>query len=128
MGEVWWEGASTPEIQSSFLDNKRRRWSFEYLQGQAHITLADFREVQVSGQTIDDPVHLLIAYSKAQTLCRIGADDAASDWLWACLRATRDFRKAAKHGQKEASIPTRQPGVISRKKTSKKSRRKGRPT
>lgn len=125
MGEIWWEGASTPEIQSSFLDNKRRRWSFEYLQGEANITLADFREVQVSGQTIDDPVHLLIAYAKAQTLCRISTDDAASDWLWACLRATRDLRRA-KHGQKEAAIPTQRQGVIHREKTSKNIHRKGR--
>jgi hypothetical protein len=117
--------ASTPEIQSSFLDDKRRRWSFAYLKDQAHISLADFREVQVAGQTIDDPVHLLTAYAKAQTLCRIATEDPASDWLWACLRATRDLRKASKNGHKEAAITTRQPGVIRRKKTSKKGYRKG---
>lgn len=123
MGEIWWDGATAPEVESSFHDDKRRRWRFEYLDNQAHITLADFRAVQVSGQTIDDPVHLLTAYAKAQTLFRISSEDAASDWLLACLRATRDLRKAQKNGKKEGAVSLRQPGVIRRKKTSKKGRK-----
>ena len=131
MGEpAMWNPDAAPgaEIESSFLDNERRRWTFAYVKDAANITLADFREVQVHGKTIDDPVHLLTAFSKSQTLFRITTFDPASDWLWACFRATRDLRKArAKTWKKATDILPRQPGVFRRKKEPKKgSRGRGR--
>lgn len=107
-------------IRSLFVDNLHRKWTFAYIREAAHVGLSDFREIQIHGATIDDQVHLLTAFSKARTLFRISEEDAASDWLWACLRATRDLRR---HGAKEWKnpilIPHRQPGVIRRKKGSK---------
>lgn len=109
------------QIRSFFVDNMRRKWTFAYLQDAAHVGLSDFREVQIHGATIDDRVHLITAFSRARTLFRISEEDPASDWLWGCLRATRDFRLHGPQKWKaETSISSRQPGVISRKKRSKK--------
>lgn len=111
-------------IRSYFVDNEARKWVFAYLEGKATISVTDFREVMVSGVTIDDPVHLLTAFSKAQTLFRISTYDPASDWLWACFRATRDLRKQkGKNGHNGVPVSTRQPGVIRRKKKAKKARK-----
>lgn len=107
------------EIRSFFVDNEKRKWTFAYKAESAQIGVAEFREVVVAGKTIDDPVHLLTAFSKAQTLFRISTYDPASDWLWACFRATRDYRKG-KYGKPVSPV---QPGVIRRKKKAKKPRK-----
>lgn len=126
MGEAAWlerDPEIDPEapIRSLFVDDRHRKWTFAYLRNAAHVGLSDFREVQIHGATIDDQVHMLTAFSKARTLFRISEEDAASDWLWACLRATRDLRRnGPRKWQPEGSISSRQPGVIRRKKGSKK--------
>lgn len=126
MGEAAWlqrdpEIDPEAQIRSLFVDDRNRKWTFAYLREAAHVGLSDFREVQIHGVTIDDPVHLLTAYSKSRTLFRISEEDPASDWLWGCLRATRDLRR---HGirpwKNPALIPHRQPGVIRKNKGSKK--------
>lgn len=126
MGEAAWlerdpEVDPEAKIRSLFVDDRHRKWTFAYIREAAHVGLSDFRELQIHGATIDDQVHLLTAYSKARTLFRISEEDPASDWLWGCLRATRDLRKyGARKWQPEGSISPRQPGVIRRKKGSKK--------
>lgn len=112
------------DIRSYFVDNERRVWLYAYRGDKATIGVRDFREVVIQGVTIDDPAHLLTAFSKAQVLFRISAFDPAFDWLWACLRATRDFRKTkAKTPQNGRPVSTRQPGVIRRKRGSKKAQK-----
>jgi hypothetical protein len=111
-------------IRSFFVDNEARKWIFVYLEGKATVSVTDFREVMVNGITIDDPVHLLTAYSKTQTLFRITTYDPASDWLWACFRATRDLRKMkGKNGHSGTPVRKPQPGVIRKKKRAKKARK-----
>lgn len=115
---------SGADIRSYFQDDQKRIWSFAYRKDQATIGQSDFREVVIHGVTIDDPAHLLTAFSKAQVLFRISAFDPAFDWLWACLRATRDYRKAHKKTPGNGvPVSTREPGVIRRKKGAKKARK-----
>ena len=126
MGDAAWlerdpEIDPEAQIRSLFVDNLHRKWTFAYIREAAHVGLSDFREVQIHGRTIDDQVHLLTAYSKARTLFRISDEDAASDWLWGCLRATRDLRRnGAREWRNPALSSHRQPGVFDGKKWLKK--------
>lgn len=93
--EYWkllWRGTS-PDIYSFFRDNEKREWIYVYQYEMGTVALEGVGDVRLAGSSFDDPTLLLGSFSRAQQELRISTFDPAFDWLWGCLRATRDLRK-----------------------------------